>query len=74
MAYQFDKPTYCIGIEMMALKKAGVYECVIGKEQKEIKISYDDALGLVGKYGEDKVIRTRAGKRLFIVPVSDFSL
>lgn len=72
MAYQFDKPTYCVGIEMNALRTAGQYHCVVGKEEKEFDISYDQALGLVEKYGEDRAIRRVRGKRVFIVPIKDF--
>lgn len=72
MAYQFDKPTYCVGIEMNALRTAGQYHCVVGKEEKEFDISYDQALGLVERYGE-KVLRKIRGKQVFIVPVEEFS-
>lgn len=68
IAHQFGKPTYCIGIEMKALKKHGVYDCVIGKEEKKIRVTYDDALGLIERYGDDKIIRGR----VFIIPVKDF--
>jgi hypothetical protein len=72
MAYQFDKPTYCIGIETRALKKAGIYHCTVGKEGKKFDITYDQALGLVERYGE-KVLRKIRGKQVFIVPVEEFS-
>jgi len=73
IAYQFDKPTYCVGIEMNALKTAGQYHCVVGKEEKEFDISYDQALGLVERYGGDKIIRKVSGKDIFIVPVEEFN-
>lgn len=73
MAYQFDKPTYCVGIEMNALRTAGKYHCIVGKEEKEFDISYDQALGLVERYGEDKVIRKIKGKNVFIVPVEELN-
>lgn len=68
IAYQFGEPTYCIGIERQALKKYGTYDCVIGKEEKKIRVSYDDALELINKYGQDKILR----KNIFVIPVRDF--
>ena len=73
MAYQFTgMPVYSVGIECNALKSADIYHCIIGKEKKELTISYEQALGLVGKYGEDKVIRKIKGKNVFIVPINEF--
>ena len=73
MAFQFGVPTglYSVGIECNALKKAGDYHCIVGKGEQVFDISYDDALALVGKYGEDKVIRKQRGKNVFIIPLRD---
>ncbi len=73
MAFQFEngKPTYSVGIEASAIKSAGSYRCIVGKSEQEFDISYDDILSLVGKYGEDKVIRKIRGKDVFIVPLKD---
>lgn len=72
MAFQFDKPTYCIGIEVNAIHKAKVYDCIIGKGETKITISYSDCLSLVEKYGEDRILRKIRGKNVFIVPVKEF--
>ena len=73
MAFQFDpgKPVYSVGIEANAIKKAGVYHCVVGKSEQKYDITYDDVLSLIGKYGEDKIIRKRNGKNVYIVPLRE---
>ena len=74
MAFQFEKPTYCFSIECNALKEHQIYHCTIGKKEvKTFDVTYDDALELVGKYGEDKIIRKQRGKNVFIIPVSEVS-
>lgn len=74
MAFQFDNgnPVYCVGIERNALHNAGEYNVLVGKEQKNFVISYQQALDLVQKYGESKIFRKFNGKDVFIVPVRDF--
>lgn len=72
MAFQFGAPTYCIGIECKALNKAGEYDCVIGKEEKQITVSLSGVNDLIKKYGQDKVIRKVSGKQCYIVPVGEF--
>lgn len=72
MAYQFgEKPTYCIGVSVDALQKAGTYECIVGKEEKRFTLTFQKALELVGKYGQDKVIRIKNWGKFFVLPVKD---
>ena len=72
MAFQFGKPTYCIGIECRALNSAGEYDCVIGKEEKKITVSLLKVNELIKKYGSDKIIRKTGGKNCYIIPVEEF--
>jgi hypothetical protein len=71
MAYQFGEPSgsYSIGIACKALKEAGSYKCIIGKEKREVVVSYDQALELVNRFGQDNVIRNLRGKQAFIIPI-----
>lgn len=71
MGFQFGDPAYCIGIECKALNKAGSYDCVIGKEEKEVSVSLADVDRLIQKYGKENVIRKVSRKDCYIIPVKE---
>lgn len=74
MAFQFGdgkKPTYAIGIEVNALKKHGVYNCVIGKEKRNVVVSMGDVERLINKYGEDKVVWQQGKKYIYVIPLNE---
>lgn len=65
--------TLCVGIEKDALRNSVGYRCYLGHNLNDFYcINYDEAMGVVAKFGDKNVLWKRNGRVVFILPLFAF--